>query len=82
MAKAKLPVRVREALDKSGWQEINSTSGVASFRRPLSSLLIQPSPRHKGRYVILIDFTDKRSSITEGVDEDTLIKYLTTDDRV
>ena len=80
MAKAKLPVRVREALDKSGWQEYASTSGVASFRKPISSLLIQPSTSHKGRYVILIDFTDKRSPISEGVDEDTLIKYLTSDE--
>jgi hypothetical protein len=81
MAKPKLPVRVREALTKSGWQEINSTAGVASYRKPLSSVLIQPSPRHKGRYVILIDFVDTRQSITEGVDEDTLIKYLTSDER-
>ena len=81
MARPKLPVRVREALDKSHWQEINSTTGVASYRKPLSSILIQPSPTHKGRYVILLDYTDGRSPITESVDEDTLIKYLTSDDQ-
>jgi len=80
MAKPKLPVRVREALDKHGWQEMNSTTSVASYRKPLSTLLIQPSATHKGRYVILVDFTDKRSPITEGVDEDTLIKYLTSEE--
>ena len=78
MPSPKLPVRVKEALSKAGWQEYGSTSSVASYRRPLAEIVIQPSKTHKGRYAIVLDYHDKRSGIANGVDEDTLIKYLTS----
>jgi hypothetical protein len=76
---AKLPSRIREALDKGGWQEYVSTTSVASYRRPKELILISPSATHKNRYAIVIDYTDQRPSVNDGVDTDTLIKYLTSE---
>ena len=76
---AKLPSRIREALDKGGWQEYISTTSVASYRTPTALILISPSATHKNRYAIVIDYTDQRPSVNNGVDTDTLIKYLTND---
>lgn len=81
MAKAKLNARIREALDKGGWQHYISTTSVASYRRTLSGVLIQPSPTHKGRYAVMLDYLDNRPNVYDGMDEDTLIKYLTQPDR-
>jgi hypothetical protein len=79
MAKPKLPARIREALAKNNWQEYVSTTSVASYRRPTELILISPSATHKNRYAIVIDYTDDRPSVNNGVDTDTLIKYLTND---
>lgn len=75
---AKLPQRLIEALSKTGWQEINSTAQVSKYRKPDRELYIQPSSTHKGRYAIVVEYAD-RPSLTDGMDLDTLIKYLTSD---
>lgn len=81
MAQPKLPTRVREALDKGGWQEYISTENVANYRRPTGSVLIYPSPGYKGRFAVMIEHNDTRPNISDSMDQDTLIKYLTTDDK-
>jgi hypothetical protein len=81
MAKPKLNARIREALDKGGWQEYVSTTRVLNYRRPLSTILIQPSPTHKGRYAVMIEYLDVRPNVYDGMDEDTLIKHLTQPDK-
>jgi hypothetical protein len=75
----KLSTRIREALNKGGWQKYVSTTSVASYRTATALILISPSATHKNRYAIVIDYTDKRPSINDGVDTDTLIKYLTSE---
>jgi hypothetical protein len=75
---AKLPQRLVEALSKTGWQEINSTAQVSKYRKPDSEIYIQPSTTHKGRYAIVVEYPD-RPGLTDGMDLDTLVKYLTKD---
>ena len=75
---AKLSQRLTEALSKTGWQEINSTAQVSKYRKPDRELYIQPSSTHKGRYAIVVEYPD-RPGLTDGMDLDTLIKYLTSD---
>jgi hypothetical protein len=75
---AKLTQRLIEALSKTGWQEINSTAQVSKYRKPDRELYIQPSKTHKGRYAIVVEYPD-RKGLTGGMDQDTLIKYLTSD---
>ena len=75
---AKLPQRLVEALSKTGWQEINSTAQVSKYRKPDRELYIQPSTTHKGRYAIVVEYPD-RPGLTDGMDLDTLVKYLTKD---
>ena len=77
---AKLPQRLIEALSKTGWQQINSTAQVSKYRKPEAELYIQPSSTHKGRYAIVIEHPD-RPGLTDGMDLDTLIKYLTSDNQ-
>ena len=75
---AKLSQRLIEALSKTGWQEINSTAQVSKYRKPDRDIYIQPSSTHKGRYAIVVEYPD-RKGLTDGMDLDTLIKYLTSD---
>jgi hypothetical protein len=75
---AKLPQRLVEALSKTGWQELNSTAKVSKYRQPDRELYIQPSTTHKGRYAIVVEYPD-RPGLTDGMDLDTLVKYLTSD---
>lgn len=77
MAKVKLTPRVREALDKGGWQEYISTASVGNYRHASASVLIYPVPAYKGRFTVLIEYTDSRPNIQDSMDEDTLVKYLT-----
>jgi hypothetical protein len=81
MAKVKLSGRVKEALDKGGWQEYISTASVGNYRHPSASVLIYPVPAYKGRYTVLIEHTDSRPNIQDSMDEDTLVKYLTHKDK-
>lgn len=75
---AKLPQRLIEALSKTGWQEINSTAQVSKYRKPDAEIYIQPSSTHKGRFAIVIEYPDQ-PGLTDGMDLDTLVKYLTSD---
>lgn len=77
---AKLPQRLIEALSKTGWQEVNSTAQVSKYRLPDREMYIQPSSTHKGRYAIVVEYPD-RPGLTDGMDLDTLVKYLTSDNQ-
>jgi hypothetical protein len=82
MAKSrpKLSGRIKEALDKGGWQEYISTASVANYRHRSASVLIYPVPSYKGRFTVLIEYTDARPNVQDSMDEDTLVKYLTHQD--
>jgi hypothetical protein len=77
MARPKLSGRIKEALKKGEWQEYISTVSVANYRHRSASVLIYPVPAYKGRYTVLIEYTDSRSNVQDSMDENTLVKYLT-----
>jgi hypothetical protein len=77
MARPKLSGRIKEALKKGEWQEYISTASVANYRHRSASVLIYPVPAYKGRYTVLIEYTDSRPNIQDSMDENTLVKYLT-----
>jgi hypothetical protein len=80
MARPKLSGRIKEALAKCGWQEYISTTSVANYRHRSASVLIYPVPAYKGRYTVLIEYTDSRPNIQDSMNEDTLVKYLTSEE--
>jgi hypothetical protein len=74
---AKLPLKIRQALDQGGWAKFSSTSSVEAYKRQNATAYIQPSKTHPDRYAVVIDFTSDKPSITEGMDGDTLVMNLT-----
>jgi hypothetical protein len=74
---AKLPLKIRQALADGKWAKYSSTSSVEAYRRQNATAYIQPSKTHPDRYAVVIDFTNGKPSITEGMTGDTLVMNLT-----
>jgi hypothetical protein len=74
---AKLPLKIKQALEAGKWLKYSSTSSVEAYKRENATAYIQPSRTHPDRYAVVIDFTSDKPSITEGMDGDTLVMNLT-----
>jgi hypothetical protein len=74
---AKLPLKIKQALEAGKWIKFSSTSSVEAYKREHATAYIQPSKTHPDRYAIVIDFTNGKPSITGGMTGDTLVMNLT-----
>lgn len=74
---AKLPLKIKQALEAGKWIKYSSTSSVEAYKRENATAYIQPSKTHPDRYAVVIDFTSDKPSITDGMTGDTLVMNLT-----
>ena len=62
MARSKLPLEIREALEKHKWVPYSKTSGVEAYSKDSTTIYIQPSAVDRNFFAWTILFSNNKPS--------------------
>lgn len=62
MARNKLPLEIREALEKHKWVPYSKTSGVEAYSKDQATIYIQPSAVDRNFFAWVIVYSNKKPS--------------------